>query len=520
MLDLLRQGLANRQIADRLHVSVATANYHVSQILSKLGVGSREEAAAVEIEAAARPWWRAFPIGVLLPARMSIATLRLAAGGVLVAGALALVMLALGVLSMESREVTQPALGRLALIDDGHIWIDDLPDGPPRPITRDHEYLTVAWSPSGEWLLAARKTETGGAEFVVMARDGSDLRKMNANSCAWSPAEDLLAYNRADGAVVVEAADGSAVREVVTPQPTLARGKPLWSPDGRRLAYVQYRSGGPGGDLYSGIWVADLQTGDLRELASTNELGEEVRLAGWTADSSALFMDFGVRSASISADGLAWRLLPIDGPSLDLGANGGDLPAKTGLTVLVHEDFLVHSPDGTRSVVVDGGGRFTWTNKRLVLVDSSGVHAGTPLTEPGVAAIAPQWSPDGRRLAYVAQPTIGLAAGFESMAERRIWVIGADGAGNERLTQNEFTEEWPQWSNDGNYILYVRPDAGPSGSPDPRHASVWLRRLSDGHEQLLVDGVDYYINSLQANLLLYMGHYAWGGIIDWWQPSE
>jgi DNA-binding CsgD family transcriptional regulator len=45
VLELLRLGLSNREIANRLGVSLAGAKFHVSEIISKLGVSSREEAA-------------------------------------------------------------------------------------------------------------------------------------------------------------------------------------------------------------------------------------------------------------------------------------------------------------------------------------------------------------------------------------------------------------------------------------------------------------------------------------------
>ncbi|MCI0776831.1 MAG: helix-turn-helix transcriptional regulator [Chloroflexi bacterium] len=55
VLALLREGLTNPQIAERLSISLDGAKYHVSEILSKLGVSSREEAA--RWEPSERPWW-------------------------------------------------------------------------------------------------------------------------------------------------------------------------------------------------------------------------------------------------------------------------------------------------------------------------------------------------------------------------------------------------------------------------------------------------------------------------------
>lgn len=48
VLALLREGLSNEQIALRLGISVDGVKFHVSEILSKLGVSSRNEAAQWE----------------------------------------------------------------------------------------------------------------------------------------------------------------------------------------------------------------------------------------------------------------------------------------------------------------------------------------------------------------------------------------------------------------------------------------------------------------------------------------
>jgi len=44
ILDLIGEGLANRQIAERLSRSERTVEHHVAALLAKLGVGNRDEA--------------------------------------------------------------------------------------------------------------------------------------------------------------------------------------------------------------------------------------------------------------------------------------------------------------------------------------------------------------------------------------------------------------------------------------------------------------------------------------------
>src|SRR5258708_5157680 len=57
--ELLRRGLTNEEIASALGITLDGAKYHVSQILSKLGVHSREEAAgALSIPISRRQRWR------------------------------------------------------------------------------------------------------------------------------------------------------------------------------------------------------------------------------------------------------------------------------------------------------------------------------------------------------------------------------------------------------------------------------------------------------------------------------
>jgi DNA-binding CsgD family transcriptional regulator len=100
VLELLRAGLTNRQIAERLDISLSGAKHHVSEIIGKLGVKSREEAAALREPASRR--WAFAPIGVfaswghglasLLTPKVAAATL----GGIITGGLMAVVLISGG----------------------------------------------------------------------------------------------------------------------------------------------------------------------------------------------------------------------------------------------------------------------------------------------------------------------------------------------------------------------------------------------------------------------------------------
>ncbi len=104
MLSLLREGLTNQQIAERLGISLPGARYHVSEILSKLGVSSRQEAAELSAAGAtSRPRWA---YGLLAAPFQKLASLGLAKGvaaGALLAAGAGVLLLALGVFTMSHR---------------------------------------------------------------------------------------------------------------------------------------------------------------------------------------------------------------------------------------------------------------------------------------------------------------------------------------------------------------------------------------------------------------------------------
>jgi DNA-binding CsgD family transcriptional regulator len=82
VLELLREGLSNEEIGHCLGITERTARFHVSEILGKLGVSGREEAAIWS--PTKKPWWMTalqWPVNWSLIAKLVGASLVAAAFG-------------------------------------------------------------------------------------------------------------------------------------------------------------------------------------------------------------------------------------------------------------------------------------------------------------------------------------------------------------------------------------------------------------------------------------------------------
>jgi Bacterial regulatory proteins, luxR family len=97
VLELIWRGLTNEEIAQRFDISVAGAKYHVSEILSKLGVETREEAASVSLGKRKR-WWSGWPLWAG------------AAGAAVMAGTAALITLPLWSIYSSPGEVGESSI--------------------------------------------------------------------------------------------------------------------------------------------------------------------------------------------------------------------------------------------------------------------------------------------------------------------------------------------------------------------------------------------------------------------------
>nr|MBP8272339.1 response regulator transcription factor [Sphaerotilus sp.] len=49
LLTLVARGLSNQDISDQLHIALPTVKFHITNILSKLGVGNRTEAVLIAL---------------------------------------------------------------------------------------------------------------------------------------------------------------------------------------------------------------------------------------------------------------------------------------------------------------------------------------------------------------------------------------------------------------------------------------------------------------------------------------
>src|SRR5688572_22435609 len=228
---------------------------------------------------------------------------------------------------------------------------------------------------------------------------------------------------------------------------TATESRPMFSPDGAKLAFVSTRSGG--GDIY----VLTLASGELKRLTHDDGLDN---LDGWSRDGAWLY--FSSTSRDIGGLNDVFRL-----------SSAGGTPMQVSADRYTNEFFSAPSPDGkTVAFSARGIASSQWWRKGHSHIDEAEVWLlrsfdngpGTyeRVTEAGGAKeMWPMWSADGRRLYYVSD----RADAGNKQGAQNIWgttLSRSEGRSDFRRISN-FTDGrvlWPSISYDGREVVFER----------------------------------------------------------------
>ena len=352
--------------------------------------------------------------------------------------------------------------------------------------------MAAALSPDGRTvaidLLGALWTyEAAGGPARRILEDGYDARLP-----VWSPDGRRLAfqaYHRDTWHVWIVDADGGGLQQV-TFGPFDDR-EPFWSPDGTRLAFSSDRSG------HYDIWIAALASGEVTRL-TTGPANES--MPAWSPDGREIAFvsdrqPRGIYAQPVSGgaerrlvedpsavaapawapDGTSVAYTTIDGAVARLIVAGKNIAEPT-------EDLFPFRPQFV------AGGDVLYTADGVVKRRPVAGGAARPL--PFTAEIAfsrAPFTPKGRRFAEDGpQPVRGLmhpaispdGARIAFAALGDLWLLGAaEGASAvpERLTQDVFVETNPVWSPDGQELAYSSDRDGAVG--------LWIRDLRTGRDR-------------------------------------
>ena len=427
-------------------------------------------------------------------------------------------MIKLGIAIFHVLLATQagpPANGKLAYVHNGNIWVKTLPNGVPQQISQGGGAESPQWSPSGQWLAFQQGRKT------IVASISGGRQEFDSRQTAWSPVRDELGLLDENGLAVI-AVGGNEIQKRVVFRNSQTAGVAgfAWNPDAGvfALSVITPDPGGRPEFRVGHLWRINVDGTQQRELFTPKERGG-VEPAGWSSDGQDIIFradpDF---SASVASDGL---------PLFSIPGNGG-APQQLASQVLAPPDFLAISSLKRQVLIVTGGGRETWTNKRLVMSDPSTGRV-TELTDQRSVALSPAWSADGIRIAYVGSPdnkesqrvNVGtvlspngkitvqpVQSGRDepktTLNQRRIWMIGADGKARQLTLDSRYRDEYPRWSADGRFLVFIRVD-------QQDKASVWTLALDNSAPQKAVD--DIALPS--TGWFGYYGNIEWSKYVAW-----
>jgi dipeptidyl aminopeptidase/acylaminoacyl peptidase len=287
-----------------------------------------------------------------------------------------------------------------------------------------------------------------------------------------SPDGKLVAYvvtridraqNRRNSSIWMVATDGTRAPWQFTTSPQSANS-PRWSPDGKSLAFLSSRPE-PGSNTATAatstepsrnqVYVLSMSGGEARRITN---LKNGVSLFRWSPD--------GTRLVVVS------RIGPSD-------SRTGDARDRSDVRHYQNSSYKFN----------DTG----WFDDRRTHLWTIEISSGKPtqITEGNDWNDSdPQWSADGKRIAFVSNRT---GKEYEENRNTDVWVINADGTGTlTKISDHDEADNQPRWSRDGKWIAF----AGEVHERD--HPKIWLASSAGGSASTLAaNGLDLIPGQLE-----------------------
>ena len=326
-----------------------------------------------------------------------------------------------------SPDGTQVAYSRKLPGEDVYdLYVKVVGGPPPSRLTHSKSNsMRAAWSPNGELIAYSQALSDHGEVRIVtpLGRGDEMLVRLNTPqvpTTGWSPDSEWLAFAdnvRPGGGIFLFSMKSGQQRRLTTPSPRAEDSYPRFSPDGKLVAFL--RADDPPGsrDLY----VTPVGGGTARRVVSTRSTIQGIAFTHGGAD---------LIFASDMAGTKYLYSVPVSG-------NNPPVRVATG-------------PDAEEPSLASGLDRLAFDvfySSELLWRNSVGTDDRQQLALPGFRRLEPRFSPDGKRLAFVAN-----AIGFDE-----VWVANLDGSAARPLTSGGITSpDALAWSPDGAYIAYGR----------------------------------------------------------------
>ncbi len=391
------------------------------------------------------------------------------------------------------RQAGDPSLtGSLVYISGGNVWL--VAGGTAAvQLTDDGAATRVRFTPGGTAVLVDERDRR-----LALRRDGSPLR---IAAGAWLPDDSGAAVAAGDGALVLQASDGSLQSTLVSARPQIRLQPVAWSPDGGTLAFNRIALDSQGIPTAQAVWLVGRDGSGARELLAAGDSWPQA--LGWSPDGRWLAVFRGPAEACVSCR--------VDGQELDAVevSSGRALPVGT----VVRPDGSCFTADGAALIAGAGAGRESYRDKRIVRLDLQTGVVTAVAGGGGSAAIQPACAPQGNAIAFTLGPALrgepfsnlDAAHGYPQalLAGRRLRTAG--GAASEPPAG--YAQEAPRWAGPG-ALLYVQWAVG--ADAEPANASLWLASNDGSAARAIVPAL-----GTAAPPAPYFGDDGFADLFDW-----